>query len=186
MTISHETTTYQGATLSLPGFLIPLLPPRLPLCRWPTYCGAGEGLGDILVPDFIKGACVGPACLIHDLDWALCSPTFREFSLANFRFFRNLLALCAIQLPWHSLPLAYLRCLWYTGVVMSVGWPIFLSSAEGPISPYRSATVRDRLNKLAWADMGLPTSTLVSKRYPYTEELDSFEEVSEVGDAEVE
>ena len=33
-------------------------------------CGAGEGLGEKIVPDYILGVFIRPACQVHDKDWS--------------------------------------------------------------------------------------------------------------------
>jgi len=51
-----------GAQMEVADFLEHLMPdePDLPLNMWPTFCGAGDGIGDRLVPDIIGGICISP------------------------------------------------------------------------------------------------------------------------------
>lgn len=57
-----ETTviTYGGAQIEIPEFLKDYWPLDQPLEEWPSFCGAGEGLGDKIVPEHICGVCVSP------------------------------------------------------------------------------------------------------------------------------
>ena len=74
---------------------------------FPTnFCGAGKGLGELIVPDYIFGPTrflkfigmdisikIAPACYIHDADWDCAEPTWDAFHEANDRFHRNLEAI---------------------------------------------------------------------------------------------
>lgn len=68
-----------------------------------NFCGAGTGLGEKLVPDYIFGntkilSCIGldisikisPACFIHDVDWLYSQPTWDDFTDSNRRFKYNI------------------------------------------------------------------------------------------------
>lgn len=59
----------------------------------PSSCGAGDGLGEKLVPDTMWGLRVSPACWIHDLDWNIAPPTWEAFHVANSRFIHNLITI---------------------------------------------------------------------------------------------
>lgn len=56
---------------------------------FPTYCGAGSGFGDWIVPDRAMGLSLSPACFIHDLCWGLAT-TWGEFHQSNMIFLENM------------------------------------------------------------------------------------------------
>jgi len=55
-----------------------------------SYCGAGTGIGDLVVPETMWGLVVTLACYIHDEMWEHCEATWEEFNQSNDVFFRNL------------------------------------------------------------------------------------------------
>lgn len=87
----------ESITLSLEG--ISLLAPAgvvLPfktIAECPSYCGAGQGIGDWVIPEKMFGLKISPACYIHDEDWAVAPPTWEAFHAANSRFLHNLIAI---------------------------------------------------------------------------------------------
>ena len=157
--MNYGNVTYFGAKLIVPEFLIPLFPVDLPADRWPTFCGAGEGMGDALVPDSPWGIHFNPACLTHDIDWAITPDTIGEFVRANWHFLRNCLALVwAAEKNMGRKGLALLACFRYFSGVSTFGLYCFLTSETIPFNdgdPFRHPVVRSRLKRLARADMGL-------------------------------
>lgn len=149
--MTTSTIIYAGAILEVPDFLVDLWPHELPLSDWPTYCGAGDGLGDRIVPDSIWGARVCPACFIHDIDWAIADGSYRAFQAANNRFKRNLVALTDAQLYSQVRIAAKIRCNTYWLVVSSpVGWRNYEPSGS---DPYTNPVVKDKLFRLARAKL---------------------------------
>lgn len=140
-----------GAILEMPGWLAHMWPYDLPLDKWPTFCGAGRGLGDWLVPDSIYDAQIAPACFVHDIDWIVSPDSYRGFQAANNRFFCNLWALCRAQLPYNKLPLALLGCLRYWSVVSTVGMKAFNPSYVLDTYPADNKEIRAKLHRLAMA-----------------------------------
>jgi len=79
--------------------------PHFPFCSYEEfpdcYCGAGDGLGQKIVPDYVYGytkhlpGCLNisiklsPACWIHDEDFKHASPTWDAFHACNSRLFAN-------------------------------------------------------------------------------------------------
>ena len=55
-----------------------------------SKCGAGEGLGDKIVPETILGLRVTLACYIHDFMWALSDATWADFHYSNSVFLSNI------------------------------------------------------------------------------------------------
>lgn len=82
-----------------------LIMPRS-LAAFPDCCGAGRGLGQIMVPETIWGLRISPACYVHDDDWDIAPPTWEAFRAANSRFLENINSLIN-----HSSRLALLRML---------------------------------------------------------------------------
>jgi len=71
--------------------------PGMPLSELPHSCGAGHGIGDLIVPEKIFGIRVTPACSIHDLSWEYAEATWADFHQSNSMFFHNLLELVRVQ-----------------------------------------------------------------------------------------
>ena len=59
---------------------------------FPAYCGAGQGIGNALVPETIERVRVSVACYIHDVMFAVADKTWTEFHNCNYIFFLNLLS----------------------------------------------------------------------------------------------
>lgn len=152
-TMNYVSVIYRGAKLTIPEWLAPLWPYDLPLHRFPSFCGAGDGFGDAVVPEDIFGVCISPACFIHDVDWA-CSPdTIREFLAANFRLAKNIRALVlASALPWWKKEIAVARAygLWFTAV-STVGALCFDPMGESFESPLDNPEIQKKLRRLATA-----------------------------------
>ena len=141
--------TRYGAQLEVAEFLEYLIPDEddLPLTMWPTFCGAGDGIGDRIVPDTIDGICVSPVCLDHDCSWAISPNTYAAFQAANNRFFKNLVSFLWSRLDGWQLVRALGRCtLYYAAVSSWIGWRNFSPAGE---DPWSNPIVRDRLSRLA-------------------------------------
>lgn len=48
-----------------------------------SYCGAGTGIGDLIVPETVWGLYVTLACYIHDDMWEHAEPTRSDFEQSN-------------------------------------------------------------------------------------------------------
>ena len=55
-----------------------------------TACGAGEGIGDKLVPETIWGVRVTLACFVHDYMWELSEASWADFHHSNAVFLSNI------------------------------------------------------------------------------------------------
>lgn len=130
------TCSYSGATLEMPSPAWHKWPGHLlaynefPAC----YCGAGSGIGELLVPDWIFGLfrwcgwaiLISPACWIHDQDWDLAEPTIEEFTESNDRFQANINALITVaNVPGFVKRLARYRACTYRNAVDGPGEAIF-------------------------------------------------------------
>lgn len=144
----YTTINYLNATLEVPDWLEPLLPFDLPIDSWPSFCGAGCGIGDWLVPDTLYGACISPACLVHDIDFACNHRTRASFQSANNRFARNIEALVSAQLTGAKRYFAMAGAVRYWFFVSAFGWKHFTPEST---NPWSNKTVREKLNRLAKA-----------------------------------
>jgi len=78
-----------GAVLDIPDFLEPFWPYDLELIDFPTFCGAGQGLGDKLIKDIRCEVNTAPACLVHDVEWTLCDKSYFDAIMSNVRLYKN-------------------------------------------------------------------------------------------------
>lgn len=162
--MNYVNIPYWGATLTAPEFLAPLWPIDLSPERWPTFCGAGDGLGDRIVPDSICGVRISAACFIHDIDWATSPDTFQEFMAANGRLFLNSTAiiLASDLTVWRKIRAIHRAAAAYLFAVCTVGKLFFKWSDDDramTTDPYHHPIVKARLKRLAQADMGLTDET---------------------------
>ncbi len=94
--------------------------------RYPSFCGAGSGIGDLIVPEYIGGMKCSHICHIHDEWWEACDPTWIAFLRGNMAFGYNLAVYLAtgrggfIDRAWRLFKGAL-----YVGAVSTVGWKIF-------------------------------------------------------------
>lgn len=159
--MKHCQINCHGAMLTIPEFLRPLWPYMLPLDKWPSFCGAGDGWGDRLVPEKVHGVCISPACFIHDVDWALSPDSVTGFLASNWRLLCNARALImASNLPWWRKQMAVARVAGlYLVAVSTVGTLYFdglLDGDEWDGIEISNPTVADRMRKLAKAAYGYP------------------------------
>jgi hypothetical protein len=69
------------------------IPPSFKMDLIKDCCGAGEGLGNLLVPDSILGLRITAACSIHD-DWfENAGNTWEDFHQGNYLLFVNILTI---------------------------------------------------------------------------------------------
>ncbi len=66
--------------------------PSMFLADYASYCGAGKGFGDVIVPETMWGLTITIACYVHDQMWEMCAPTWEAFHFSNSVFLRNILA----------------------------------------------------------------------------------------------
>lgn len=150
-----------GAKLEVYDFLADLWPHNLPLKKWPSFCGAGCGIGDLIVPDtlFFGHLHLAPACYMHDVEWILCDPTIKAFHAANDRLRRNLKALADAQLcsPWNGIAKALIANE-YHFAVDTVGWLHFKTMEFDKVNtpdPLDNPSVRDKIHRLARVAYGI-------------------------------
>jgi len=97
-----------------------------PLDEYPSFCGAGSGIGDKIVPEKIGGMTCSHICHIHDEWWSSCDPKWIAFLRGNMAFGYNL----AVYLGTGGG--SFLTKLWrlmkgaaYVAAVSTAGWRIF-------------------------------------------------------------
>jgi len=93
---------------------------------YPSFCGAGSGIGDKVVPEKIGGMPCSHICHVHDEWWEMCDPTWLAFLRGNMAFGYNL----AVYLgtgkgsKWDK-AWRLIKGSVYVGAVSTVGWKIF-------------------------------------------------------------
>jgi len=155
--MNRSTIKYAGADLSVPEFLVDLWPYDMPLNKFPTFCGAGDGLGDSIVPDKVRGVILTPACFVHDIDWALSSSrSVYHFVMSNVYFLFNNRAMAHAQLKEGTTKYKIVMhlCNFYAVVVTSpIGWKNY--TPEGTDIWDINLVVKSKLKRLAEAHLGI-------------------------------
>jgi len=119
----YSVTTKNGKPVKILACMNPLL---INIDDYESYCGAGKGFGDTIIPDKIWGAKVSPACWAHDFEWAQCPATWDAYHAANSRFLHNLQALVVAQsCNWLTRNLRLLGCQSYYRAVDTFGAVVF-------------------------------------------------------------
>ena len=149
---------WEGMGLQVTEPMVPLFPP-CSYADFPTrYCGAGNGWGERMVPDYIFSATrflpkpfniaikISPACFIHDLDFRFAAPTWEAFHAANARLFANINAIADKQSEHYPSALRR-QALRYSEIyghsVDTIGRPVFwsLKRDEGYTIPPSAAWI---------------------------------------------
>jgi hypothetical protein len=145
----YTTIDYLGASIEVQDWMAPLWPDDLQWSRWPSYCGAGYGIGDYIIPDTFGTARGAPACFIHDLDYATLPKEWWPFQQSNNRLYVNLVSILSAQIyDPKQLAKAKAKARRYWIAVSVFGWPHFEPESE---NPWSNQTVREKLNRLAKA-----------------------------------
>ncbi len=152
--IKPQTIDYHDAKLEVCSCLVDLWPSRLPLDKWPSFCGAGSGIGDWIIPENIAGVCCSCVCFDHDVSWAIADNTVKGAMDSNWRMYNNLrnLTLANYDQAKHSKSYVEFKCILYLfGVCIGLKRNFKPDSALGPVTddPLQHPTVKDRLHKLA-------------------------------------
>lgn len=93
---------------------------------YPSFCGAGKGIGDKIVPEFIGGMRCSHICHIHDEWWEKCDPTWIAFLRANMAFGYNLAVYLGTGTGTRRTKLwRFIKGAVYVGAVSTVGWKVF-------------------------------------------------------------
>lgn len=123
---------YAGATIEVLDFVADRWPFELPSDKWPTFCGAGSGLGEKLVPDQIFGISVSHLCFDHDCGFCTGPDTQEAWHAHNKRLYRNLVAtIIASDLPRKEMIMAVNECAaFFLAVESPFGYAAFSPSGE--------------------------------------------------------
>lgn len=102
--IKETTLFFDGIDLKMWDQVVHLFPIEYTYATFPShFCGAGTGLNELAVPDYIFGSTrllaflgfdisikISPACFIHDKEWQLANPTWEDFHVSNARLHQNI------------------------------------------------------------------------------------------------
>lgn len=115
----------EGIELVVPRFLACWWPWHLPLDDFPSFCGAGGGLGDAVVPETCYGLPLSPACFVHDISWLVAGPSWAAFHQSNSMFLHNNLAIIQARSRFPLKQLRAYRAVTYFNAVDTLGAPFF-------------------------------------------------------------
>ena len=91
-----------------------------------SYCGAGTGIGDLIVPETVWGLYVTLACYIHDDMWEYAAPTREDFDQSNDVFRRNINSIIThCSANWFIKHLRLYRAVTMYNAVDKIGESIF-------------------------------------------------------------
>lgn len=62
-----------------------------------TNCGAGSGIGDLIVPESIYFVRITLACFVHDDMWSRSAPSWKDFHHSNSVFLSNLTSIIRVE-----------------------------------------------------------------------------------------
>jgi hypothetical protein len=117
---------------------IPLEFPYKTFEEFTSYCGAGQGLGDIIVPERIFGLKISPACYIHDVSWEIADASWTEFHQTNSIFLNNILEIIRYKSSsWILEHIRNYRAITYYNAVNTIGTKLFWATkkAQGLLTP---------------------------------------------------
>ena len=86
--------TIEGVTLIVPESYHA---PYTSLNAFPNCCGAGDGFGEMMIPETMYGLRISAGCHIHDESWRLAEATWADFHQTNSMFLHNNLAIIRIK-----------------------------------------------------------------------------------------
>lgn len=119
---------FTGAT----GNAVPLVAPKgikFPteyLSDFETYCGAGGGFGDWIVPETLFFLKVSAACFIHDEMWRMADGSWEDFHYANSVFLSNLISIITHESDSNILKhMRMYRAVTYFNAVDTIGATIY-------------------------------------------------------------
>jgi hypothetical protein len=95
------------------------------LDEYPSFCGAGHGIGDKIVPEKIGGMPCSHICHIHDESWEECEPTKVAFVKSNLMFGYNLGVYLSTGKGLLATIWRLIKGAGYVVAVSTIGWKIF-------------------------------------------------------------
>lgn len=108
-------------------------PKFIHLDNFPSSCGAGDGIGNKLVPDKLLGLRVSASCDIHDDCFEHADATWAEFHQCSNMFIRNLIAIILSKSNFFMKFARMIVASFYFVAVDSIGSLIFkaMKKAQG-------------------------------------------------------
>lgn len=101
-------------------------PPAWLLKDFPRCCGAGDGVGSIVVPETMWGLNVSAACHIHDFSWEVAAASWSDFHQSNSMFLRNIISIIRHKSANHIMRvLRNYRAVTYFNAVDEIGSKVF-------------------------------------------------------------
>jgi len=96
------------------------------IIEYPSFCGAGKGIGDKIVPEFISNMRCSHICHVHDESWDMARAKYIDFMLGNLVFAYNLFVyLSSVRGGFFRRKLKALCGIAYVTAVSTIGWRIF-------------------------------------------------------------
>lgn len=96
------------------------------ISEYPSFCGAGKGIGDKIVDEFIGGRRCSHICHAHDDSWNVAEPSVVGFIVSNAMFAFNLFTYLmrppggVVKQVWRAV-----KGSMYVLAVSTIGWRIF-------------------------------------------------------------
>jgi len=122
------------------GVTVPLVAPddiKFPtmyLEDFESYCGAGDGIGDWLIPETMFWLKVSASCWVHDKMWSTANGSWEDFHYANSVFIHNLISIISYQSKSTILKHARMyRAVTYFNAVDSIGASIYMAMHKDKI-----------------------------------------------------
>lgn len=152
---------FDGILFEAPSYIAESFPMQFNYENFPAcYCGAGNGFGERIIPDYIFGPTrffkflgldisikISPACWIHDKDFEGAAPTWEEFTEANKRFVHNISEIIDVHARngWVKARALY-RPVTYRNAVDSFGRYVFwsLKVEQGYVIPNEALRFLDK------------------------------------------
>lgn len=87
-----------------------------------SYCGAGKGIGDFIIPEKVLGLSISVSCFYHDISWDFSEPTWEAFHASNSKFLSNTNSIIRVKSNNITLEhLRYYRAVTYHNAVNTLG-----------------------------------------------------------------
>ena len=139
----------EGVPLFMPEFLDENFP-TVPIDEFPSFCGAGDGIGDRVVPDSVLVLSIAIACWIHDGMFSLLSPKKDNWYIANGILILNIFMLIIAKgSKWLVIPRGMVAVPYFWAVMTGVGWRIFTNRTwVDDFDPYTDAELINKFNRV--------------------------------------
>ena len=139
-----STILIEGCELIIPTSIKKFWPTQIAIDDFPSFCGAGNGFGDRIVPEKTIGLKVSPACFVHDLSWEICELSWAGFHQSNSIFLHNLQQIIINRSSSEILKMIRLyRAVTYFNAVDSVGAHFFWERKE-TLDPRKNPVVQEK------------------------------------------